>query len=186
MKALALALLLCLVSGLPAQDQPKVDRDHSHPPALPLKKDYPPLRSFIGSCGKKGCEGMELVTSVKKAGDKWEYTYVLKNVGKRKTWLVGSSIPDRAIGLSSDSRDIAHYYRLKPGKSLTVKVVHKDPPSEYMGIIRCFNKDRHDGIKEWYKTNGVTITGVQPTYFFQMSGGANGWLPKGLLPRKEK
>jgi len=206
MKTLALSLLFCLAGFASAQDfttnhgpsvgyenihnhkepnkERRHDRDHSHPPALPLKKTYPPLFSHIKRGSKKGFEGMELVSSVKKVGDKWEYTYVLKNIGKRKTWMVGSSLPDRAIGLSSGIRDVAHFYRLKPGKSITITVTHKDPPVEYQAVIQCFDKDRHSGFKDWYKENGVKITGVQPTYYFQMAGGVNGWLPKGLQPRQ--
>ena len=157
------------------------DREHTHPPALPLGDDNS-LKSYMGSCDKDGvCEGVELVSSYKKT-DKYEYTYVFKNVGKKKTWLAGSSVIDRAIGFGDN---INHYYRLKPGEATTVTVVDKDPPKEYMGVMRCFNKDRHDGIEDFYKENGVKIEGVQPTYFFQMGASANAWIPEGRMPKKE-
>src|SRR5581483_10986131 len=155
-----LALLLTLFAAPP---------DDFKRPNPPLGIAMPSLRSYIGH----GNEGIELVSGCIQIGGDYVYTYKLTNTGKKKTWLVGSSIPDRALGLSSG--DVAHYYKLKPGQTTTIKIkTTKDGPVEYMGTIRCYNKDRHNGIKEWFKERKATIEGEQPAYFFQMAGGANG------------
>ncbi len=158
MKAFIFALVLACIAAAPM-----------NPPAL--KINPPKLESSVGICGKNSCEGANMVSTVVKKGDKYQYTYILTNYGKKKTLLVGCSVPDIAMGWSSNKKEISQYYKLKPGKSVTITVMHEKPPTECLGSIRCLGK----GSRE---EEGVTIKGAT-VYTSQMGGLANGYVPKG-------
>jgi hypothetical protein len=143
-----------------------------------LNRNYP---GFLGGNNK----GIQVTSRCEKKGDKYEYTYKIKNVGEVKM-LVGWSIPDRVIGLSGEPRDIAHWYKLKPGEEAKIKVLHKDAPAFCMGMLYCHDKDKHNGIDEWCKEHGASFSGTLPTYFFQMAAGQPGLVPKEMLPKKKE
>jgi hypothetical protein len=151
------------------------DADHSHPPALPLTG--PALKGFIGVSDKSGREGVEFTSAVREHKGEFEYTYVFENVGKKKSWLVGSCVLDRAMGLGNG--DVSGYFKLKPGKSTKVKILHKNPPVLFSGKWVCVGKSKNDLIDL-----GITVTGT-PVYYSSMSTQASGWIPKGRAPKNE-
>lgn len=145
-------------------------------------KEYPPLTSYIG--GEKG--GVTLTTSVKQVDDKFEYTYIIKNTSDKDTWLAGSSLPDL---VTLGHNEIVNYYLLAPGESASTTLLHKDKPVECGGFTSILINGKLSGLEYVHKELGlenVKYSGVQTTYSFQMSGGTNGWVPKGLSKRVSK
>lgn len=101
------------------------------------------------------------------AGKKWTYAYEFKNTSKSKTWIVGSSVPDRALGLSNKDDKITHLYKLKPGKSFMITVDSEYYPVECSGLITVYQKKKVAHLSDKVLT-------------FVMSGAANGYVPKGV------
>lgn len=147
-----------------------------------IKDKYPPLTSYIGG----SVEGVETSASVKQINDKYEYTYVLKNVGKRDAWLAGSSVVDMAI-LGPD--EVVNYYILQPGQSSSVTFLSSGKPVECSGHTIILTKGKMEGLEYISKERGISnikSTGAQTAYSFQMRGKAVGWIPEGLVQKNKK
>lgn len=136
-------------------------------------KKFPSLTTTLG--GSK--EFVELTSSVDVVDVGFKYTYVYKNAGKEMTWLVGASMPDCASGFFGDMP--THYYTIAPGKVVTISVVHNTPPVESKGTLILYRKTMIPGFEEWYKQHQVKVD-TEPSLYFQMQGGTNGWLPTGV------
>lgn len=181
MKTLLMALcLLCSFDNLSTNHGPSVGYEK-------VVEEYPLLdferKNKMGVVTAKGIEGVEIITKVVKNGDKYEYTYKIVNTGRR-TFLVSWSLPDLTVGLGSKEGNPVHLWRLKPGKSAEVKVLHKDPPVEHASLIRCYVKHDKAEYKEWYEK--YNVTSEDPRYSFWVGSTVFGPVPAGLLNKEKK
>jgi hypothetical protein len=151
------------------------------------KRRTPPLGIDLRCTLGGGDELIEVISRVDKEGEKYKYTYTIKNAGKKKTWVTNWSVIDQAIGRGSNwVRGGSHLWILEPGKETKMTVIHEDSPEWFTGGLIMYDKNRHKGIEDWYKVRGVTIEGVQPTYYFQMAAGQMpGAIPRSMLPQKD-
>lgn len=161
-------LFLCVCTALLVAQESKLNITH------------PPMVSYIGG----RTEGAELTTTVQQDGDKFRYTYILKNVGKKDTWIAGSSLLDLVI---LGQNEVINFYQLEPGKSTGFSFTHKDKPVECRGVTSVFVQGKLDN--EDIKERGlekVEIFGIKALHSFRLMGGTNGWIPESLLPKEKK
>lgn len=109
------------------------------------------LESSIMRLSAVGNEGVETVSFVKEEQDGYSYFYVIRNVGKKETWLVSWKILDKAA--------TKRLLLLKPGEKRIFKVLSDKESEEKFGVVRCYKEE--DGVWETC-----------------MGGGTKGYLPE--------
>ncbi len=133
-----------------------------------------------------GKEGIACIARVEKKGDKYLYTYRIKNDGEKKTWIVAWPSADTAAGLWGRDDTGSHFWELKPGQEASLTVLHDDPPVEFLGMVNLYS--RESPVKGWaelLKRTGAAVN-TPPLFHFCGSGGTNCLMPKSRVPKARK
>jgi hypothetical protein len=141
--------------------------------------EWPLNKTVTGSIGW-GDSILYATSRVEKVGDKFVYTYRLKNTFRRK-FLVNWTIVGMATGFGEDSCLL----ELKPGQSIKFKLTHDEPPAELGGILRVWEvrKAKQKSVfNELLAENGFNMPNV-PGWQHLMSASQPGPLPKSYVER---